>query len=753
MPRPGKNSIIRASRLGGMRMDVTTGRPATINEAARSVQVVASTEAPAVVFDWDSWRPVSEVLLMSGCQMPATGQVPLLDSHSRYSVSDVIGSFRAMRIEAGPDGPQLVGEAVFSGTEDGDKPWRKMCEGHLTDVSIGYEVIAYTDIKAGETATFDGREFEGPLRVSTQWRLFELSPCPIGADDNAKFRAEARNHQHKPAPQAGTERKMPKRETAPQGQEPKEESKSLLRKLLRMLRGETDEEQEAREALEQEEELKAKRNDAEPETDLEDHELVALAAELEELLEEDGEARSEPEEDPENKDGQRKAARGGVRADVRSLVRRAAGDPVARAALAARVERGRIIGIQAMCRAHGLDGTQEKQLIDSGVGLTSAKAQVYDMLNTRSKSGPGFAVSQGHTEKDKARAAIQDALCLRAGLKVEKPAPGAEELRGFSLREMAREMVVRSGGDTRGDIRTIVGRALTTTDLPALLVETSRRTLMEAYEAAPETWRDFAATGIATDFKDSKAVGFEGDVELKKIPEYGEYTDGRLAENAETYRVETFGRKLVISRQAIINDDLGALTQVPRLYGEACARLCGDVAYAALLGNVLMGDNKPLFHADHRNLYTGKGGVPTVANLGEVVTGMKSQKDSFGNAITVLPKVFLTGVGLEVACDQFFNTQLQGAGIIGTQAQPLVHNPYGGNFFKRVHDRRFDELAPNAWVLAALNGTVTVFFLGGVEAPYIENNDNFDTDGFESKVRMDVGAKAMRWVTVAKATA
>lgn len=741
MPKPGKNAIIRASRVSGMRMDVSTGRPATINEAARSVQVVASTEAPAVVFDWDSWRPVTEVLLMSGCQMPATGQVPLLDSHSRYSVTDVIGSFRGMRIESGPDGPQLVGEAVFSGTDDGDKPWRKMCEGHLTDVSIGYEVIAYTDIKAGETASFDGREFEGPLRVSTQWRLFELSPCPIGADDNAKFRAEARNHQHKPAPQAGTERKMRKRENALQGQEPKEESKSLLRKLLRMLRGETEEEQE---------EQKSKRNDGEGAPLLDDPELVALVEELEEILGDDGETRSEPEdEEAEEKEGQRKAARSGVRA----LVRRAAGDPVARAALSARVERGRIVGIQAMCRAHGLDATQENKLIDSGVTLTSAKAQVYDMLHARNSSGPGFAVSMGATEKDKARAAIQDALYMRAGLTVDKPAAGAEELRGLSLREMAREMVMRSGGDTRGDIRAIVGRALTTTDLPALLVETSRRTLMDAYEAAPETWREFAATGIATDFKDSKAVGFEGDVNLKEIPEYGEYSDGRLAENAETYRIKTFGRKLVISRQAIINDDLGALTQVPRLYGEACARLCGDVTYDALLGDVLMGDKKPLFHAAHRNLYGGKGGVPTVDNLGAVVTGMKSQKDSFGNAITILPKIFLAGVGLEVACDQFFNTQLQGSAVIGTQAQPLVHNPYGGNFFKRVHDRRVDELAPNAWVLAALNGTVTVFFLGGVEAPYIENNDNFDTDGFESKVRMDVGAKAMRWVTVAKATA
>lgn len=44
---------IRASRVLSLRMDATTGRLATLNEAERSVEVVASTEDPAVVMDWE----------------------------------------------------------------------------------------------------------------------------------------------------------------------------------------------------------------------------------------------------------------------------------------------------------------------------------------------------------------------------------------------------------------------------------------------------------------------------------------------------------------------------------------------------------------------------------------------------------------------------------------------------------------------------------------------------------------------------
>jgi len=40
----------------------------------------------------------------------------------------------------------------------------------------------------------DGKEYEGPLKVSTRWALKELSLAPIGADPLAKARAEQPKH-------------------------------------------------------------------------------------------------------------------------------------------------------------------------------------------------------------------------------------------------------------------------------------------------------------------------------------------------------------------------------------------------------------------------------------------------------------------------------------------------------------------------------------------------------------------------------
>jgi hypothetical protein len=483
--------------------------------------------------------------------------------------------------------------------------------------------------------------------------------------------------------------------------------------------------------------------------ELSEEELAAVVEELESTLDEveeelDGRDEGQPQDDEQERRAGKKAGRSLALPSGRRL------SP----AQAAQVERARIAGIRNMVAAHNLAPDVEEKLINSGAGLAAAKAQVLDMMQQRNaaNTGPGFRVSMGATEQDKFRAAAQDALLLRCGNRIDKPADGAAELQGYSLRELAREVLVRSGQRPSGDIRNIVGRALATTDLPHLLVETSRRTLMEAFELAPETWRAWAATGIATDFKKSTAVGLEGDVKPILKHEGAEYTHGRMAENAEEYFIRTFGRKMVITREAIINDDLNALTAIPRMYGEQAALLVGDVAYEALLATPnLMGDGNPLFSAAHRNLFPALGGAPSVTSLGAVVTAMKLQKDSFGKTITIQPKFFLAPVALEVASEQFFNTNLQGP-IIGTQANPLVHNPYGGNYFARVYDRRLDEAGPGSWYLAAQRGTVTVFFLGGVESPYIEEQIDFNTDSVESKVRMDVGAKALRWVTLAKAT-
>lgn len=163
------------------------GEPSTWNEDELSVEVVGATEDPVPVFDYDRYELVDEVLLMSGLELPSKNRVPLLDSHSRYSTSNVIGSFRDLAVAK----DELTGKAVFSAVGAVEDTRTKVKEGHLTDFSAGYLVNESTWIPDREKAIVAGRTFQGPLKVTTKWKIKELSVVPIGADERAIARQDA----------------------------------------------------------------------------------------------------------------------------------------------------------------------------------------------------------------------------------------------------------------------------------------------------------------------------------------------------------------------------------------------------------------------------------------------------------------------------------------------------------------------------------------------------------------------------------
>jgi len=153
------------------------------NENDRTVEAVFSTEAPVVVFDWDSYRMIPEILLSSGMKFPS--QVPMLDNHNRFSVKDQLGSGRNMRVE----NSETIGILNFANTPDSESALELVREKHLTDVSIGYTTTSVF-IEDGESYTHEGRTYNGPLKLALETNIKEISLTPIGADEFAKIRSE-----------------------------------------------------------------------------------------------------------------------------------------------------------------------------------------------------------------------------------------------------------------------------------------------------------------------------------------------------------------------------------------------------------------------------------------------------------------------------------------------------------------------------------------------------------------------------------
>jgi len=165
-------------------VDIESGKPRTFNAETRTMRAIAATDSGVNVASYERGGIIKQVLIMSGLELPANGQVPFLDSHNRFETSAVIGSFRNIDVKE----HIVEGEIHFSSTSD--DVMTKYGEGDLTDTSVGYTILEKAWVPEKESMNFDGRKFKGPVEVVTRWKLHELSAVPIGADDKAKARAD-----------------------------------------------------------------------------------------------------------------------------------------------------------------------------------------------------------------------------------------------------------------------------------------------------------------------------------------------------------------------------------------------------------------------------------------------------------------------------------------------------------------------------------------------------------------------------------
>ena len=165
-------------------------RANTADDTAMTIDAVLSTEDPVGMFDYDDYCMMDEVLLASG--RAKTDYLPMLDSHNRWSVEEVLGHMSNIRTENG----QTVVTCNFDkNDEEAVKIFKKYRDGHARGLSVGYTVRKYIDISPGQSATIGGRNFTASptrkKRIATDWIAKEGSCVAIGADAKALTRSAA----------------------------------------------------------------------------------------------------------------------------------------------------------------------------------------------------------------------------------------------------------------------------------------------------------------------------------------------------------------------------------------------------------------------------------------------------------------------------------------------------------------------------------------------------------------------------------
>jgi len=420
--------------------------------------------------------------------------------------------------------------------------------------------------------------------------------------------------------------------------------------------------------------------------------------------------------------------------------------------------RARVSSIRSSFSLHmGREGVQallDKCIDDDNIDPSAASDKLLAHLGKGAEplaTNPKAEVIED--ESDKQINAAMDVLIVRAGaqnMRGNNIQPLAIDLsgnpyRGSTLMDLAKASIKRAGKNPNGmDKREVVATAFqTTSDFPVLLENTIHKILLQAYMTAPDTWSRFCKIGSVSDFRahnryrvgsigNLDTLGQHGELKTKTIP------DGEKGSITAT----TKGNIIAITREAIINDDLQALTDLAQMFGRAYRRTIEAAVYSLLAENSglgpTMGDGDTLFHANHGNIGTGAAIAMAAIDADRVL--MAKQTDVSGNDfLDIRPAGLLLPVGLggtarsinDAQYDPDTSNKLQKPNTVRGLFSDIIDTP------RLTGTRRYMFADPNDAPV------IEVAFLDGIQEPYIETKDGWSVDGAELKVRGDFGVGAI----------
>ena len=401
------------------------------------------------------------------------------------------------------------------------------------------------------------------------------------------------------------------------------------------------------------------------------------------------------------------------------------------------------VAIVRACEKHGLSASESAEMIERGLDIAAANAEILSKLESRAavvSSAP--AVQVGENQAEQAIRDMGEYVVARAnGAPVSELSDGAKSFRGSSLLDMARTTLELNGVSHRGlskpDLvklalspanRGITG-GMGTSDFTNLLADSTTKQLRMAYDRTPQTFQAFGNRRSAADFKTLNSVGMGGVATFNEVNEHGEFERGSIDENNETYAVTTRGVIIPITRQAIINDDLGAFGRIASEMGSAAADTQSDIVYSLIMDNGNMSDGAAFFSGSNTIAAATIGTTPlqSARHYFRTVTGIGD-----GRYLNLSARWLVVGPDKETEADQFVAQRYYPASTSAVVPDSLR--------LEVIVDPRITDAS---WYVVADNNRISgveYAYLQDQDGVYTETRDGFEVDGIEIKARMDFGA-------------
>ncbi len=659
----------------------------------RRFSMTAYTGGAMTLAGW----PHPVVVDLAGMRVAAKSR-PILKDHNRSLIvghTDSIGVQNSqLQVTGVVSGAGPVAREIVESSLNGF-PWQ---------ASLGAVAQRVEFVAKGRTARVNGREFAGPLHIARESVLGEVSFVALGADDDTTAQIAA-----------GRTRASAK------------ETNTMTFEQWLEAKGFAD-------------------------ADLNDAQRTSLEALFASESDASTATATATDDDPTETDSP------SVTAQMRAE---------------AAAESSRIAAIRRLCApSNGRHADLEAKAIADGWDATRTE------LELLRAERPALAAGGVRRDGDAGVAArtVEAALCLSAGIPEAEVgkwydqrtmnAAVAGRLRGAGVHAALGYAIEAVGGSSRGTHvdndfilaafeadrqlraqeraeRTIraSGGGFSTISLSGILSNVANKAMLAAYQAVDSVVAMFCADADVADFKEVTRYRLTGNGVFEKVGPDGELKHATLSEESYTNRVETFGRIFALTRQMIINDDLGAFLQIPRIIGRMSALKREEAVFELLLANP-----GTFFSVGNKNFLSGVDTALSIDSLTKAEQTFMDQTDSDGKPILISPSVLLVPTALKVAAQQLM-TETRVNETTTTDKPKPANNPHAGKWrpvaSPYLNAQGIAGGSAKAWYLFANPADVAaieIAYLRGRRVPTIESGEtNFNTLGMQWRGYFDFG--------------
>jgi len=341
-----------------------------------------------------------------------------------------------------------------------------------------------------------------------------------------------------------------------------------------------------------------------------------------------------------------------------------------------------------------------------------------------------------------------------------KPGPLSDgDIRRVMAIEARSEMLGASGFDVQAD-------GYSTVTLLGITENLMNKMVLVGYDEVESVVEDICWQRDTNDFKPFKSYRMTGSGRMSLVSDSGELKSMGLQDESYQNQLQTRGTIITTSRQTILNDDMGALTDQPKVLGREAAMTREEVVFtiiSQLISGAVQYNTAPpgataslvnFFSTTLANYMSGATTNLSIASLTTAIQKFMEQVDANGRPINVNPDRILTApanreaamtinkgtsiVMTDIGTTTAGGKKLPNFNLYQNQFKPIISPflAYRGGKGLGVNDTQW-ILLPNPSSGLAI---VQIGYLRGNRTPIIERGEApFSTLGMHMRCYYDFG--------------